>query len=214
MWKPGTPNRVDSRGRVSVGAPFPDVDLRIVSDGEILPRGETGEIAIRSKANSLGYFNNPQETEKLFWEDAYFLSGDLGYVDEDGYLYIIGRKKNIIKRSGETISPQEIEEVVDIMPGVRFSAAIGVDKGGMEGEQVFVFAEIRDTIPTSAYHEMVLQMVAGFYAYMGFRPARVYLLKPRSIPLTHNGKIQHVRLREMYLNGSLKARNSILYPTY
>ena len=212
MWKPGTPNRVDSHGRISVGAPFPDVDLLIVSDGRILPPGETGEIAIRSQANSLGYFDNPEETEKLFWKDGYLLSGDLGYLDKDGYLYIVSRKKNIIKRSGETIAPQEIEEVVDAMPGVRFSAAIGVDKGGVEGEQVYVFAEVRDGIPESDYHDMALQMVADFHTHMGFRPARVYLLKPRGIPLTHNGKIQHVRLREMYLEGSL--REAILYPDY
>jgi acyl-CoA synthetase (AMP-forming)/AMP-acid ligase II len=214
MWKPGTPNRVDSRGRVSVGAPFPDVNLLIVSEGKILPQGEIGEIAIRSEANSLGYLNNPDETEKLFWQDGYLLSGDLGYLDEDNYLYIVSRKKNIIKRSGETISPQEIEEVVDAMPGIRFSAAIGVDKGGMEGEQVYVFAEIRDSIPVIEFHEMALQMVADFHVHMGFRPARVYLLKPRSIPLTHNGKIQHINLRKMYLDGSLRAQGSLLYPEY
>jgi acyl-CoA synthetase (AMP-forming)/AMP-acid ligase II len=212
MWKPGTSNRVDLHGRVSVGAPFPDADLLIVSDGKILPSGETGEIAICSKSNSLGYFNNPDETAKLFWKEDYFLSGDLGYLDKDGYLYIVSRKKNIIKRSGETISPQEIEEVVDTMPGVRFAAAIGVDRGGIEGEQVYVFAEIRDTILESEYHEMALQMVADFHTHMGFRPARVYLLEPRSIPLTHNGKIQHTRLREMYLGGDL--RKAILYPEY
>jgi acyl-CoA synthetase (AMP-forming)/AMP-acid ligase II len=214
MWKPGTSNRVDSRGRVSVGAPFPDVGLRIVSEGQILPPGETGEIAIRSKANSLGYFNNPNETEKLFWKDGYLLSGDLGYLDEDGYLYIVGRKKNIIKRSGETISPQEIEEVVDAMPGVRFSAAIGVDKGGVEGEQVYLFVEIREPTPETDFHEMATQMVSDFHAHMGFRPARIYLLKPRGIPLTHNGKIQHVRLREIYLDGSLREQGGILYPEY
>ena len=212
MWKPGTPNRVDSHGRVSVGVPFPDIDLRIVSNGRILPPGETGEIAIRSKANSLGYFNNPDETAKLFWKDGYFLSGDLGYLDVDGCLYIVGRKKNIIKRSGETIPPPEIEEVVDNMPGVRFSAAIGVDKGGVEGEQVYVFAEIRDEVPESEFHEMTLQMVADFHAHMGFRPARVYLLRPRGIPLTHNGKVQHARLRELYQDGGLW--EAILYPDY
>jgi len=219
MWKPGTSNQVDSRGRVSVGAPFPKVELRIVSKGQFLPPGETGEIAIRSMANSPGYFNNPDETAKLFWKDGYFLSGDLGYLDEDGYLYIVGRKKNIIKkniikRSGETISPQEIEEIVDAMPGVRFSAAIGVDKGGVEGEQVYVFTEIRDMVPASDFHEMALQMVAGFHKHMGFRPARIYLLKPRGIPLTHNGKIQHMRLREIYLDGSLRDQGMILYPEY
>ena len=214
MWKPGTPGRVDLRGRVSVGAPFPDVDLLIVSNDEILSPGNTGEIAIRSKANSLGYFKNPDETEKLFWKDGYLLSGDLGCLDEDGYLYIVARKENIIKRSGETISPQEIEEVVDAMSGVRFSAAVGVDKGGVEGEQVYIFVEIRNTIPETDFHEMAIQMMADFYAHMGFRPARIYLLKPRSIPLTHNGKIRHVHLREMYLDGSLRKQGAILYPGY
>ena len=212
MWKPGTPDRIDSHGRVSVGAPFPEVELLIVSEREVLPPGETGEIAIRSKANSLGYYRNLEETAKLCWQDGYLLSGDLGYLDEDGFLYIVSRKKNIIKRSGETISPQEIEEVVDAMPGVRFSAAIGVDKGGVEGEQVYVFAEIRDNIPESEFHDMAIQIVADFHAHMGFRPARMYLLKPRGIPLTHNGKIQHVRLKEMYLESSL--REAILYPDF
>ncbi len=216
MWKPRTPKRVDARGHVSVGAPFPDVDLLIVSDEKILPPNEIGEIAIRSKANSQGYFNNTEETSKLFWQDGYFLSGDLGYLDEDGYLYIISRKKNIIKRSGQTISPQEIEEVVDAMPNVRFSAAIGIDKDRIEGEQVFVFAEIRDgeEMQENLLHEMTLQMVADFYEHMGFRPARIYLLSPRSIPLTHNGKIRHLQLKEKYINGELKKQNSIIYPEY
>jgi acyl-CoA synthetase (AMP-forming)/AMP-acid ligase II len=214
MWKPGTSNRVDSNGRVSVGASFPDVGLLIVSDGQALPPGEIGEITIRSRANSQGYYNNPAETASLFWKNGYLLSGDLGYLDEDGYLYIVSRKKNIIKRSGETISPQEVEEVIDAMPDVRFSAALGVDKGGMQGEQVYVFVEIRDgeAMTEDALHEMATQMVANFHSHMGFRPARVYLLKPRGIPLTHNGKIQHVRLRELYLGGNL--REKILYPIY
>ena len=212
MWTPSTPNRIDERGRGSVGAPFPEVDLLIVSEGDAQPPNVIGEIAIRSKANSLGYYRNPVETEKLFWKDGYFLSGDLGYLDEDGYLYIVSRKKNIIKRAGATISPQEIEEIVEGMNGVRFSAAIGIDKGGSAGEQVYVFAEIRENIPSQDFHEMALQITADIHAHMGFRPARVTLLKPRSIPLTHNGKIQHVRLREMFLDGIL--RKDILYPKY
>jgi acyl-coenzyme A synthetase/AMP-(fatty) acid ligase len=190
--------------------------LLIVSDGQILPPNEIGEIAIRSKANSQGYYCNPEETAKLFWKDGYFLSGDLGYLDEDGYLYIVSRKKNIIKRAGATISPQEIEEVIDAMPDIRFSAAIGVDKGGIEGEQVVVFAEIRngETISQNELHEMTIQMVSSFHTHMGFRPARCYLLKPRSIPLTYNGKIQHIRLKEKYLNGELKEQEAILYPVY
>lgn len=216
MWKPQTPPRIDPNGRVSVGKPFPGVDLLIQADGEVLGDGEIGEIAIRSQANSMGYYNNPEETARLFWKDGYLLSGDLGYLDNDGYLYIVSRKKNIIKRAGETIAPQEIEELVDAMPPVRFSAAIGVDKGRVEGEQVYVFAEIRDgeLLPETDLYDIALQIVQDFYNHMGFRPARVYLMKPRSIPLTYNGKIQHGYLKELYLDGSLFKQGQILYPEY
>jgi acyl-CoA synthetase (AMP-forming)/AMP-acid ligase II len=216
MAKPGTAPRVDDRGRVSAGRPFPGVELRILAGDEILPAGEPGEIAIRSQANCQGYFGNPDETARLFWRDGYLRSGDLGYLDRDGCLFITGRKKNIIKRSGETISPQEIEELVDAQPEVRYSAAVGIDQGRDEGEQVYVFAEIREAggLHNGRFQDLVIQIVRDFHARMGFRPARVYLLKPRSIPLTHNGKLQHGRLKEMYLDGALRRQGSILFPEY
>jgi acyl-CoA synthetase (AMP-forming)/AMP-acid ligase II len=216
MWTPGTQNRVDENGVVSVGPPFPGVEVAIVAGGREVPTGEVGEIAIRSAANSGGYFNNHEENELLLWQDGFYLSGDLGYLDEDGYLYIVSRKKNIIKRSGETISPWEIEEVIDQIPGVRYSAAIGVDRGMEEGEQVVVFAEIRNgtEMDLDQRHAKGVHIVGAVHDYMGFRPARAYLLKPKGIPLTDNGKIQHVRLREMYLDGSLRAQGAILYPEF
>ncbi len=216
MWPPQTPARVDARGFVSVGPPFPKVELQIVKDGEPAASGVVGEIAIRSQANSRGYLGNPEATAKLVWRDGYFLSGDLGHLDADGYLYIVSRKKNIIKRSGVTIAPQEVEEAVDAQPGVRYSAAVGVDRGRFEGEQVYVFAEIRDgeTLPEDALHDLALEMVAHIYARMGFRPGRVYLLKPRSIPLTHNGKIQHAQLKMQYLDGRLRNSGAILFPEF
>ena len=198
------------------GPPFPGVEVAILSDGERVAAGEVGEIAIRSTASTQGYFNNPGETESVFRPDGFLLSGDLGILDEEGWLYFVSRKKNIIKRSGETISPQELEEVVDKLPGVRYSAAVGVDRGGMEGEQVYLFAELRggEELPVDELHQKAVEMVAAFNRYMGYRPARLYLLGPKSIPLTHNGKIQHVRLKEQYLDGSLRELGSILYPEY
>ena len=212
MWEPSTSNRVDEHGFVSVGKPFPDVEVKIISDDTVKPASTVGEIAVCSKANSLGYYQNEKETRNLFWRDGYFLSGDLGYFDDDGYLYIVSRKKNIIKRAGETIAPQEIEEVVDDVDGIRFSAAAGIDRGGVEGEQVYLFAEVRETVGSVIYHELTLNLTQRIYSHMGFRPARVYLLKPRSIPLTHNGKIQHFHLRELYLDGQLD--EYILYPKF
>jgi acyl-coenzyme A synthetase/AMP-(fatty) acid ligase len=124
--------------------------------------------------------------------------------------------KNIIKRSGETISPGEIEEKVDQTTAVRYSAAVGVDRGGTEGEQIYIFAEIRggETKTEDQLFDLTLDLVAAIHTRMGYRPGRVYLLKPRSIPMTHNGKIQHGHLKEKYLDGSLRLSGNILYPEY
>jgi len=212
MWTPQTPTRVDANGLVSVGHPFPDVNVKILNDD---PSSQIGEIMIKSAANSKGYFNNPTETTALYWKDGYIYSGDLGYMDEAGYLYIVGRRKNIIKHAGETIAPQEIEETVDTIHGIRFSAAVGIDRGRVEGEQAYVFVEVREQPNISEWgYELTVEIVQAIHSRLGIRPARVVLVKPRAIPKTHNGKIQHVRLRESYLDGTLRAQGKILYPEY
>ncbi|HSM70221.1 MAG TPA: AMP-binding protein [Anaerolineales bacterium] len=206
MWAPRTPMKVDANGLVAVGHLFPDVEVKIADDGEIL---------IKSPANSKGYFNNEQATQKLYTEEGFIHSGDLGYLDGDGHLYILGRKKNIIKHAGETIAPQEIEETVDALEGVRYSAAVGIDRGRVEGEQAYVFVEMREQEDIARWgYELILKIVGAIHGRLGIRPARVYLVRPRTIPKTHNGKIQHVRLREMYLNGTLREQGLILYPDY
>ncbi len=206
MWTPRTKARVDANGLVSVGKPFPDVEVKIADDGEIL---------IKSAANTRGYFNNEESTKELFAEDGFIHSGDLGYIDNDGCLYIVGRKKNIIKHAGETIAPQEIEETADAIEGVRYSAAVGIDRGRVEGEQAYVFVEVREKPNSSEWgYELTLQVVNAIHDRLGFRPARVYLVKPRTIPRTYNGKIQYMQLRQSYMDGSLRERGSILYPEY
>jgi acyl-CoA synthetase (AMP-forming)/AMP-acid ligase II len=214
MWPPKTKNRIDSKGFVSVGPPFPKVEIKIVKEDHSLSSGEIGEIVIKSPANTQGYFNQPEATAKLHWRDGYIFSGDLGCLDEENNLYIVGRQKNIIKYFGRTLAPQEIEETVDGVEGVRFSAAVGIDRGRIEGEQVYVFAEVRDgeSLPQSDLQEMIIEIVSSIHQRMGFRPARVYLLKPKSIPQTHNGKIQHLKLKVNYLDGSLSRGSRILYP--
>jgi len=214
MMTPGCPPRLDAHGLVSVGRPFPQVELKIVQGDVDLPAGAVGEIAIRSAANSRGYFNDPVGTAALIWRDGFLLSGDLGYLDAEGYLTIVGRKKNTIKHAGETIAPQEIEELVDAIPDVRYTAALGIDRGRLEGEQVYIFAELRGLSSAEAGEAIVLRIVNDFHARLGFRPARVYLVKPHTIPRTYNGKIQHAELKSAYLQGRLRAEGSILYPDY
>ena len=95
-----------STGRAQ--APF--VELAILGEGDAhLPAGERGEIAIRSAANIKGYWRNPEATAAAFTADGYVRTGDIGYLDEDGYLFIVDRKKDIIIRGGENISAAEVE---------------------------------------------------------------------------------------------------------
>ncbi len=212
MSEPRKHPRVDAHGLVSVGRPFPRVEVEIMEGRQALPAGQVGEIFIRSAANCRGYYRNPEETTRVFRQDGFLESGDLGYLDPDGYLFIAGRKKNIIKHAGETIAAQELEEVVDCLPDVRFCAAVGIDRGKLEGEQAYIFAELRRPGSNVQIEETVLQIVESIHDRLGFRPARVLLLKSHGIPRTPNGKIQHVFLRESYLSGRLKEQGWILYP--
>jgi acyl-CoA synthetase (AMP-forming)/AMP-acid ligase II len=213
MSKPGQIPKVDERGIVSVGKPFLNIEVKIMDKGETLKIGQIGEILIKSTANCIGYYNNSEETENLF-RDGFIVSGDMGYLDEDGNLYITGRKKNLIKHLGQTIAGQELEEIVDTMPGVRFSAALGMDRGRLEGEQVYLFAEMRNKGSAEIWEELTLQIVEAVHARLGIRPARVLFLKRHGIPRTYNGKIQHVILKEQFLSGKLKENKLILYPEY
>lgn len=112
----------------STGKPSrPIVDLAILGEkGEALPQGQTGEIGIRTIANFLGYWNNPEATEAAFTKDGYFLTGDLGYLDEDGYLFIVDRKKDIIIRGGENISCIEVEQAIYAHPAIAECSVFGV----------------------------------------------------------------------------------------
>ncbi len=88
----------------------PLVDLAILDDdGNAMPQGDRGEVCIRSIANFNGYWNNDEATAAAFTSDGYFRTGDIGYLDEDGYLFIVDRKKDIIIRGGENISCPEVE---------------------------------------------------------------------------------------------------------
>jgi len=215
-WTPGMPPLVDDRGVVSVGRAFPDVDIQIIEHDELLPAGKNGEIVVRSPANTRGYFSDEAETARLFWRESYIKTGDLGYLDEAGRLFVTGRLKNIIKHGGETIFPQEAEQIADHLPFVRRSAAVGIDSGGPEGEQLYVFVEVSKVagLDESALHESAVGVVEAIHAQLGLRPGRVYLLRPHGVPLTHNGKIQHAALRQQYLSGELRASNAILFPAY
>lgn len=214
--RPGAPIKVDDRGLVSVGRPFPGVELEIDGGNGPADPGEIGEIVVRSPAATTGYYRNQKATAALFDARGGVRTGDMGYVDADGELYIAGRKKSIIIQAGRTIAPQEIEETVDRLDFARRTAAVGIDRGGLEGEQAWVFVELQPNDPsnTGDHAGMVVEIVQAVRNRLGLRPGRVYLLEPRSIPMTHNGKIQHLRLRSEYLDGTLRGEGRIVYPEH
>ena len=124
----------------SVGMPLPDVDVRIVDpeDGRTpMPRGEVGEIVLRAPQLMLGYWQRPEETAEMLRADErgdrVLHTGDLGYLDDDGYVFIVDRMKDLIKTSGYQVWPREIEEVISTHPAVAEVAVAGVPDA-MKGE--------------------------------------------------------------------------------
>ncbi|MCY6382677.1 long-chain fatty acid--CoA ligase [Hoeflea prorocentri] len=137
-----TANRFDGDGEFSgsIGLPLPSTDIDIRDDdGKSLPLGEVGEICIRGPQVMVGYWNRPDETAKVMTEDNFFRSGDMGYMDEDGYVRIVDRKKDMVLVSGFNVYPNEVEEVAVSHDGILEAAAVGVpDEHSGEVVKLFV----------------------------------------------------------------------------
>jgi long-chain acyl-CoA synthetase len=179
----------------SVGRPVPGVEVRILDDdGNDVPPGEVGEIVMRGPNVMLGYRNMPAETAKVL-HDGWLHSGDMGRVDEDGYLYVVDRKKDLIIRGGFNILPRDVEEVLHEHPAVAQAAVIGVPDRRM-GEQVRAYVTLKSG--ASATPEELMAFCRGRLA--AFKtPSSVELLP--SLPLNAIGKVLKRELRSMAASG-------------
>jgi long-chain acyl-CoA synthetase len=121
-------NPVDSTAfSGNIGLPMPSTELTLLDDdGNEVPMGQPGEIAIRGPQVMAGYWQRPDETEKVMTADGFFRTGDIGVVDERGFFKIVDRKKDMILVSGFNVYPNEVEDVVSQMPGVLECAAVGI----------------------------------------------------------------------------------------
>jgi malonyl-CoA/methylmalonyl-CoA synthetase len=190
-----TSNPYDGERRAgTVGFPLPGVDLKITAPetGAALPQGEIGQIEVRGPNVFKGYWQMPEKTAAELREDGFFITGDLGQIDEDGYVHIVGRNKDLIISGGYNIYPKEIELVLDDQPGVLESAVVGVPHPDF-GESVlgFLVPEPGQSPDLEAIMDQVKTALARFK-----HPRRLIVLD--ELPRNTMGKVQKNILRDQY----------------
>ena len=176
----------------TVGRVHPHVEIRIVDPdtGETVPRGTSGEFLTRGYSVMLGYWNDPQRTAEAIDADGWMHTGDLAVMDDEGYVNIVGRIKDMIIRGGENVYPREIEEFLYTHPDIVEVQVIGVPDVRY-GEGIMAWVQLRDGAETTA--EDVKNFCRGSIAHYKV-PRHVKFTD--SFPMTITGKIQKFKMRE------------------
>ncbi|ONF95657.1 class I adenylate-forming enzyme family protein [Sphingomonas jeddahensis] len=189
-WRTNYLAKPNSAGRPSM----PLVDLAILDDaGAPVPQGERGEVAIRSVACFQEYWGKPEATAEAYTADGYFRTGDIGYLDEDGYLFIVDRKKDIIIRGGENISCQEVEDALYQHPDVAEAAVFGLpDERYGEVPGAVVHLSTPGAVTVDDICAFLTQHIAAFKV-----PQRIWLAD-EALPRLGTEKIDKVSLRTKY----------------
>ena len=192
-----TSNPYDGARRAgTVGLPLPGVDLKITdaTSGATLPDGEIGQIEVRGPNVFKGYWQMPEKTREELREDGFFITGDLGLIDAQGYVQIVGRNKDLIISGGYNIYPKEIEVLLDDQPGILESAVIGVPHRDF-GETVLglLVAEPGVNLDLAAIGSAVAAELARF------KHPRELIVLPE-LPRNTMGKVQKNLLRADYAN--------------
>lgn len=180
--------------RVStVGKPHVNVEVKIIdpSTGGELPTGESGELCTRGYHVMKGYYNNPEATREVIDEEGWLHTGDIARLDEDGYLDITGRMKDMVIRGGENIYPREVEEFLYTCPGVSDVQVVGVPDEKY-GEELMAWVIPKDGAELDA--ERIREFCKGAISH--YKIPR-YIEFTDAYPMTASGKIQKFKLREM-----------------
>ncbi len=180
----------------SAGQPYPGVDLKIVDEQRrTLPAGEPGEVMLRSDFMMSGYWNNPEATSQAL-RDGWLLTGDIGMLDDEGFLYIVDRKKDMVISGGENIYCREVEEVILLHPGVHDTAVIGVpDAKWGEAVKAFVIRREGAALDEAGVIAHVRTHLAAYK-----RPQSVEFVT--DFPRLPHGKTDKKALRAPYWQGS------------
>jgi acyl-CoA synthetase (AMP-forming)/AMP-acid ligase II len=177
----------------SIGKPLPDVEVKILGEnGEMLPPYEVGNIVTRGSRIMTGYWQDDQKTAEAFTSDGWLKTGDKGWLDEDGYIYLAGRGDDMIIRGGENISPEEIENVLYLHPKVDEVAVIGIpDPEWGQVPRAIIVPKEGDSVTADEIMEYCRTNLASFK-----RPRSVVFID--ELPRNPMGKILKNKLREQY----------------
>ena len=190
-----TSNPYDGDRRAgTVGLPLPGVEVKITDPetGATLPNGEVGQIEVRGPNVFKGYWQMPEKTAAELRDDGFFITGDLGTIDSDGYVSIVGRNKDLIISGGYNIYPKEIELVLDEQPGVLESAVIGVPHPDFGETVVGVIVPAKGATPDpEAINAAVAASLARFK-----HPRKIVVVE--ALPRNTMGKVQKNILRDTY----------------
>jgi fatty-acyl-CoA synthase len=177
---------------LTVGAPLPGVEIRILDvDGSVLPEESVGEIAVRGPGVMQGYYRQPGETALVFTDDGYFLTGDLGMMDEEGYLHVIGRRKEMIIRGGFNVYPREVEDRLHAHPAVLDVAVVGLPDEILGEVSCACIVPVEGAIVTGEEIKDFCREVLADYKV----PDLVRFLD--GFPMTGSGKVRRVELARM-----------------
>lgn len=177
----------------SAGQLLPNVSAKIVDEvGTVLNNGEQGELLVKFSEPLLGYYNNRTATTDAFSKDGWLRTGDIASFDEDGYLYILDRKKDLLKYQGYQIAPADLEAIIGQIEGVEQVCVVGLPVEG--GSSELPTAVIVKSSESDLNEEKVLQLVDGQVA--DYKRLRGGVFFTSDLPKTENGKILRRKLRE------------------
>jgi malonyl-CoA/methylmalonyl-CoA synthetase len=192
-----TSNPLDGERRAAtVGFPLPGVEVRVADDkGAVLPANAVGVIEVRGPNVFKGYWRMPEKTAEEFRADGFFITGDVGMIDERGYVHIVGRAKDLIISGGFNVYPKEIETMIDEVDGVAESAVIGLPHADF-GEAVTAIVKRRPGRGDLTEESIVAALKGQIAAFKV--PKRVFFVD--ELPRNSMGKVQKNMLRDRYKN--------------
>ena len=178
----------------TVGLPLPGVQVRIADkEGKELAKGEIGIIELRGENIFKGYWQMPDKTKESFRDDGFFITGDMAYIDENNYVVIVGRDKDLIITGGLNVYPKEVEELIDEIDGVVESAVIAVPHKDFGEAVVSVVVRSNESLSEDDIKNNLREKVAKFK-----QPKEVFF--ENELPRNSMGKVQKVELREKFKN--------------